>query len=354
MSQIFKTGIPTLTLSDATRTQISQLSDAQREILSKAGESVRTGTEAAVSSGKAASTASASARSLSTRVEPGDVISASLMNEILDQLEALMSGAPTDLSELQNRVQALEIWRQTLDPGNDLRAGLVALEGRVDTVEDAIVEIQSQLQISGKVRISGFDPPVQTPIGQVLTILGTGFSTTLVNNLVFVNHIPVYNFRLDSDSTHLKIVVPNIANVPSGGMDVTIRVANNDGEGQRTYRIVPALAATPPPLVVTRIVDIQGSPILTVGDQAFIEGTGLGNQQQKPTIRFIFRTTTGPSVYTVDPNQGAFQIPTIYRFHVPDIKEVPINSSANGFIEISFGNNLPLIANVTVRRTQFL
>src|SRR3954464_15802569 len=68
-------------------------------------------------------------------VESGEVISASLMNYILDQLEEIQGGTPTDLEAIKSRLQALETWR----PGVDSQVGKInGIEARLSVAETSL------------------------------------------------------------------------------------------------------------------------------------------------------------------------------------------------------------------------
>lgn len=328
------------------------------------------------------------------RVQSGDVISATLMNYILEQLEELTGGAPADIEQLKKKIQDLESWRSLSDPQinkitdllvrlSSVETSLGGVEGladKVDNLEDdyaallaRVATLESRLQVAGKVRISGFDPPDMIPVGQVLTILGSGFKTStvegrlsLVENLVFVNDTPIYNFRLDSDASRLNVVIPtNIPGVTptAGGTTVTIRVGNTEGEAQRPYKVTPALPVTGTPPRITRIrgLDTQTPDILTGGMTAVIEGVGLGisgnptqANNQVPSVTVIYRAPTGPVSYIVPQQQISFDqwwlVNSPVRFTVPYIIEAPATGTFEAMLRVGFGNHVPAIARVTIAR----
>jgi hypothetical protein len=311
-------------------------------------------------------------------VESGDVISASLMNYILDQLEQIQGGTPTDLEDLKRRLLALELWKGTADTQvgkigsielnlsqtmsdvgklldlpkkvSDLRTDLETLTGRVRTLE-------TQIQAAGKVRINGFDPPEMIPVGQVLTILGNGFKPTLSENLVFINDTPIYNFRLDSDSSRLKIVVPNPLHgvtPTAGGTAVNIRVSNNDGDATLPFKVTTAITTTGTAPKITTVVDLnpstgQSTGILHPGHTGRVTGEGLGSDQNpaQPTFRIIYKTPTGPVSY---PLQIGFAGGSQVDFTVPDIREAPATGNFDAILEVARGNFVPALAQVTMTR----
>lgn len=316
--------------------------------------------------------------SAKTRVQSGDVISATLMNDILDQLEKIQGGTPTDLAQLLSRLQQLESWKATVDPavgkvnGIDARlsvaesslTSLSSLPGNVASVQQSLVALaarvtalEGQMQTAGKVRINGFDPPEMIPVGQVLTILGNGFKPTLSENLVFINDTPIYNFRLDSDSSRLKILVPNpIHGVTptAGGTPINIRVSNNDGDATLPYKVTPVLTVTGTAPRITNVVDFnpstgQTTGLLHTGHTGRVTGDGLGSDQNpaQPVLRIIYKTPTGPASYTAQIN-NAFG--SQLEFSVPDIREAPPTDPFNAILEVARGNFVPAQAQVTMTR----
>lgn len=306
----------------------------------------------------------------SVRVQSGDVISATLMNHILEQLEELTGGAPADLERLMQRIQDLEAWQSLSDPqiskvtGIDARlaaaetavTSLAGLASRVTTLEQDLTPLQARvtalelaMQVSGKVRISGFDPATQVPVGQVLTILGTGFKTKLIDNLVFINDTPIYNFRVDSDDSRLKVIIPtNLPGVTptASGAPITVRVANDDGEAQRPYLVVPALPVTGTPPRITSVQSYSNpqSPPVT-GNPVWIYGEGFGSQSNQVTVSFIYKTPTGPVSRPIGTiismSDGAI------LGNVPHFPEVPPNTNFfEAVVEVRRGNHVPALAKV--------
>jgi hypothetical protein len=314
------------------------------------------------------------------RVQSGDVISATLMNSILDQLEELTGGTPAEIEQLRTRLQQLEAWRAAADQQvnkiTSIDARLAAAEASVaniaaigadvnslkqsrTTIETRLTALEAKLLVAGNVRINGFDPPQQIPVGQVLTILGSGFMNPLVENLVFINDTPIYNYRIDSDNSHLKIVVPTtIPNVTpvAAGTEITIRVANDEGEAQKTYKVTPALTATGTPPRIANVIDIQflgggssSGSILHSNRGARLTGDGFGDSQNPPTVRFIYKTPTGPAIYNVGSNMLIISTNTV-DVGVPDIREAPSTGNFETIVEVSRGNHIPALATVLISR----
>ena len=305
----------------------------------------------------------------SVRVQSGDVISATLMNHILEQLEELTGGAPADLEQLKKKIQDLESWQSLSDPpigkitGIDARlaaaetsiTSLSGLAARVSTLEllpARVAALEALLQVAGKVRISGFDPVPNVPVGQVLTILGAGFKTPVTKNLVFINSTPIYNFRLDSDASRLRVVVPTtIPGVTpvAAGAPVTIRVSNDDGEAERPFAVTPPLAVTgDPPRIVLVMDENTQNPLLRIGQTVRVSGAGFGDFSNQPTVRFIYTTEVGPAVYPV--NSLQLVSPGDLRFTAPSILEAPLSGTFEAVLEIDRGNHVSALARVVITR----
>jgi hypothetical protein len=285
----------------------------------------------------------------------------------------IQGGTPTDLEDLRRRLLALESWKGVTDTQvgkiTGIETGLAqakldieklsGLPNKVNDLGDDLVKLTTrvatlelQLQVAGKVRISGFDPPDQIPVGQVLTILGAGFKPAVIENLVFINDTPIYNFRLDSDSSRLKVVVPlSIPGVSptAGGVPVTIRVSNNDGEAQKTCKVTLPLPVTGTPPLITSVGDMSTQhPPIRFNFTAFARGDGLGNYQDIPTVRLIYSTPNGPvSYFAANVNANVISM----TFDVPDIKEAPPSGTFPVLVEIKRGNHVPALAQVLMTRS---
>src|SRR5215470_14959943 len=120
------------------------------------------------------------------RVMPGDLITASLMNRLMDQLETL-----------ETRITALE------------RAG-----GSQDIV------VITDLQPSHSMRI-----------GEILTVVGRNFLTPPENNEVTIAGVRVGAnlFKFSSDVTHLVFDIPPVPNIETIPQPVTVQVRNRYG-----------------------------------------------------------------------------------------------------------------------------
>lgn len=266
------------------------------------------------------------------RVESGDVITASLMNYILAQLEELTGGTPEEIDRLKGKVLALETWSSGADLQIDKITGIdVRLLKAEDTLEDLkglddlagdlqdlvarVATLESKLQVAGKVRINGF-APAQPRVGQILSVVGSGFALNPIENSVVIDGVPVFRLRPDSTSTVLKFIVPALQDVPAGGKSVKVLISNIDGVAEQNVTIhpVPAPAPTGPVPEITGVSreywdnGTRYSNVLFVGQQYHygLNTTGATGK------RFIVMTKHGPVTYPE----------SIHDNSVPDMSEV--------------------------------
>ena len=155
-----------------------------------------------------------------TRVRPGDLITADLMNNVLDQLGLL-----------QGRVSALE--------GGD-----------------AVV-------------ITGLLPSGPVNLGSELRIIGRNFGLP-GSNVVTIDNTQVTEFKAGSSDTQLIFDIPLLQGIPAQGKLVTLTVSNNIGFASTSMTVVPAQATVP---AGTLFVNLSQSPsgALTAG-QSFTFG----------------------------------------------------------------------------------
>jgi len=238
-------------------------------------------------------------------VKSGDVISASLMNYVLDKL-----------SELDNRVIDLETG------GNG----------------------------SGQLLIERFDPTNQVAIGQLLQIHGRNFLFPPENNSVTFDNEPVTEFRLGSTSDLLRVVVPTNITVPPEGRNVVIQVSNPNGSDQRLYHLLPEVPVVGAPPEITNVAPVSGSRIIVLED-ILISGVNFAANPTENIIVFRVTTAGGDREYR-DPVIGSPQPdPTTQIIvTVPDIEEILPGQFGTVTLEVGVGAHLPATTNISVRR----
>ena len=246
-----------------------------------------------------------------TEVRPGEIISSDLINYILDELQ-----------DLEERVAALE-------------TGGTPAE---------------------QVQITGFNPSNQVEAGQVLSILGTNFAFPPSGNTVTIDSTSVTSFRPDSTSSELKFVVPTSLVVPTGGKNFKITVTNSKGSDEKLYRILPAVAVTGDPPVITNVAAADGGLFIRVNEDIRITGQNFASNPLENIITFTI--STGPGEEAVYPKSGdtlnidtGQSSATEIVVTVPDIEEILTGTGNNPVtLEVGVGAHVPDAKVIQVRR----
>lgn len=171
-------------------------------------------------------------------VQPGDLIMANLMNQVLAKLKSL-----------EDRVAALET------------AG-----------SDAVV-------------IHQVLPPGSVRIGQELRVLGRNFGVLTGSAVVFIDDVPVTAYKAGSNNETLIFNIPDVPNVPLGGRSAVLTVGNRTSSVTRTITLLPAQP-------------LQGAvDVIWLG----VEPTTL-TPNNPATFRFRLRSRTNlDATYTISP-----------------------------------------------------
>lgn len=130
------------------------------------------------------------------RVRPGDLITADLMNRILEKLKALGT-----------RVASLE----SITPGTT-----------------AVV-------------ITDLSPTGTLRVGDILQVNGRNFVIPAVNNTVTVGGVRVQTFRFGSSDTKLIFDIPDVPGLDSEGSPLTVVVSNSNGQDSYPLTLKPTL-----------------------------------------------------------------------------------------------------------------
>lgn len=225
-----------------------------------------------------------------THVRPGEVISSSLINQILDRLDALEQSIPSSTN------------------GN--------------TGEGAIV-------------IDGFDPATEQEVGRVLAILGSNLPFPAGGDTVTIGDVPApeENLRLaPSNRERLELVVPEMGTLPAEGQNLFVRVSSGSSSAQRLYRILPSSGGVQTPSI-TAMRPLGGSAgdLIPMGSVAIIEGANFSDDSAANTITFTPLGFSPPA----DPYPRASGPPldvqgtsnTEIRVVVPDMSEITVGMS---------------------------
>lgn len=247
-----------------------------------------------------------------TEINPGDVISSDLFQELLLKLE-----------ELDGRV-------------SDLEGGGGA---------------------SGAVVITGFNPTVQQRLGLLLEVIGQNFAIPLSNNVVTVDGEQITQFMAGSTSDLLRFIIPTTISVPEGGRTVAVRVSNTSGSSERLYFLLPEIPATgdPPVFDPAAVTNDDDSPQpLLVNEFCRIPGSNFAPVGSDNVITFTVTGAGGNVVYPrpgeeleIDDSQSD---ESLIRVRVPDIAEALPLIPRPITLEITVGAHPPVAGTVVVRR----
>lgn len=134
------------------------------------------------------------------QVHPGDLITSSFMNSVLNKLETL-----------EDRVAALE----------------AGGGGGSEAPRLMITEVNG---------------PTPLRVGDPLTVKGVNFAVPAVNNEVKIGGVAVTSFGINSGATQLTFVIPEVPNLSPQGSAVTLNVKNKttDSSDSKTLTLRPA------------------------------------------------------------------------------------------------------------------
>jgi hypothetical protein len=188
-----------------------------------------------------------------THVLPGEVISSSLINQILDRLAALEAGASGPA------------------PGT-----------------------------GGPIVIDQFEPELEVNVGRLLAILGSGlpFPPTATSVTIGGFAVPLTAYLPTSTSARLEFVVPNLGVIPTEGRDLFVRVRSGIASAQRLYHFLPAVDESPVPTItgVHPPGQPDGTPI-QIGTPTVVEGTNFAAAAASNQITMVPLGVTNPQTY---------------------------------------------------------
>lgn len=186
------------------------------------------------------------------RVQPGDLITADLMNRILAALEGM--------------------------------------DGRVTKLEGADSSGGGKAPV-----ITGLMPSGQIRVGQDLTVLGKNFNQPAVNNIVTIDNVRIMQFRFASNDTQLSFFIPQVTGLPSQGKLVTLTVSHEHGLASTQFTLLPELTLpTGRVEVVYEVAPIlpEGEPNI-LGNRSYIFGFSLTSFTDKEATYQVVPNVSG-------------------------------------------------------------
>ncbi len=243
-------------------------------------------------------------------VQPGEVIRSSFINGLVDQVNALASGAPGPGVSVPHVIgRPLSQARSMItQPAVNLALGLTidANGASVDPnapASAALVVIMQSPQASARVNVGsavdlilaaqGTGPaplpkPVivgttspSTPIGQPVTIIGDNFDLTASSNTVTFDGVPA-GVPNPASKTSLTVTMPVIAGVPK-----TVQiVVTTPGGGPSAPFPTTVTAPVPGPTPAITSVDTSPHAIGRVGEAMKINGSNFSATASNNTVLF--------------------------------------------------------------------
>lgn len=172
--------------------------------------------------------------------------------------------------------------------GNHVRPGEVISSSLINEILDRLNALEENRPDVGDIRIDGFDPPSEQEVGRVLAIFGSnlhGHDITIDNVRVPRENLLIID---DPSRDRLRFVVPELGSLPAGGRIVTIQVTDGTHSDRRNYRLLPSSAGIPIPLIES-IQSEDDSNTVQIGELAIITGSNFSENPALNTIKFTPR-----------------------------------------------------------------
>lgn len=180
--------------------------------------------------------------------------------------------------------------------------------------------------------------PTKGPVGTTVTILGSGFSTTLSENQLFVNNIPATVLSAENASI--------VFTVPSGATTGLIKVTTPLGTVQsaQPFTVIPgpAITSVDPPRVAqgtTIVVTISGQNLPTIGQVIFSDPSVTavinngGSKTQLPiTVTIAANAPLGPRTFTITSVDGTIDSGSVTLTVVPPLITTPLSKMVSVFM----------------------
>lgn len=131
-----------------------------------------------------------------------------------------------------------------VNPGDLITASLINLVlDKISSLDDAVTALQGTGSASGAVVITGISPSGPVQVGQPLTVSGRNFGFSVGAQQVFIDTVQINAFQAGSSDQQLVFVVPaGITNVPAQGRSATLSIGNGILPAARqTIFLLPAV-----------------------------------------------------------------------------------------------------------------
>ena len=179
----------------------------------------------------------------------------------------------------------------------------------LDQIDDALDALGGGGLPTGPPVITGFQPTEQPPIGSELFILGSGFGDQS-ENLVLVASQPA--LILGGGGTQLHVQVPPVPGVPVGGLQTQLTVSNPRGFASRAIRVMPAIINLPEGQLAATLSQSPPGPLNAGAAHVFVFSVGA--------------SVNVAETYNLSPQLTAASLPNQWQVQVRDMADQPITS----------------------------
>ena len=172
-------------------------------------------------------------------VKPGEMVVS--LTDILDRLGTKI----TDDERKQLLIAMLSPRREKVQPGDLITSDLMnqVLTDIVD-LQDRVGRLEAPSGSTGRTKITNLLPSGTKRIGDTLHIIGSGFNAA-GSTAVLIDNMQVLPTPGPLRDTELVVRIPNLQNVGANGRTVTVLVSNLNGSDSQDFQVYPAIETLP-------------------------------------------------------------------------------------------------------------
>lgn len=168
-------------------------------------------------------------------VKPGDIVVS--LSEIVNRLQSLVS--PGVLDGLLGDIVANR--RSEVRPGQVITATLMnQVLRQLESLEVRIANLEARVTIGSRLELTKIEPSGTLRVGQVIQAIGSNFGYTSKSVQVTIGGILVTQFDINRSNDNLLIfTIPNIT-VSADGAEVVLKISNGSQSAEQRVTILPA------------------------------------------------------------------------------------------------------------------
>jgi hypothetical protein len=132
-------------------------------------------------------------------------------------------------------------------PGQLITASLMNLVlDKISSLDDRVSALEGSAGSNGAAVITGISPSGPVQVGQILTVSGQNFGFSIGAQQVFIDSLQINAFQAGSSDQQLVFVIPtSITNVPAQGTSATLSISNGIAPpAKATITLLPAFVLT--------------------------------------------------------------------------------------------------------------